>query len=731
MHASYNHGMDGAVAVTTRRAGKVFQASLLVLVTVGFLTVASTGRLDIFSIAVFTAALLFRILVSVGAVRVSFPRWLGSALALVYLAYYGYEIFGAGLQSLQWLIPATVQMLFFFTALKLVIADRGRDYFYLGLLAFLHMLMASMFIGSVIYLGLLFLFVVVAILTYASFEIWSNCRSGVRVAEDFGAVKSRYLGRRLMTLAGVSALAVMILSAGLFVVFPRTLGISSLPGLQGDFRLGFADEIDLGATGSLALDDTPVMHVESLDGGGLEGLRWRGIGLSRFNGVRWSAPAGEARPLPPDTSVAALVGERRRAQKGREVNYAVTMQPLRVKALFLAGLTESIQLPPRMARDVRVNETDSLLIESSDVQPLRYGAKGWISDRDSFEPAPVVELFSEKFQNTYLQLPADAIDPRIPQLAEQVMSAHSQPLDKAKAVERFLLNQYAYSLDLPQERVEDPLAHFLFERREGHCEYFASAMAVMLRSQGIPSRIAAGFYGGVYNPLSGRQVIRGSDAHSWVEAYIARYGWMTFDPTPPVPGLAGRWMSYWLIVDAIESSWTSWVIDYDVNRQLALAQVVQAKTRNAAWDVISFSAAVAEFFESIERAMGGLPVSPGNVPWVLMAVGIGLVVTLWLAWISLRPRLVLWYHARRLRSGQGAMHDCSYLYEKALDVLRRQGFRRKHWETAEEFADSIDSAMLRRRWEEITASYNAARFGADSKAAQRLPELVAALQQSR
>ena len=727
LHGSYNHGMDEPVAVTTTRAGRVFQTSLLILVTVGLLTVASTGRLDVFPIGIFTTALLFRILISAGVVRVSFPRGLASFLAVAYLAYYCYDIFAGGVQSLQRLIPATVQMLFFFTALKLVIANRGRDYFYLGILAFLHMLLASMFIGSVMYLGLLFLFIVVAILTYTSFEILKNCESSARVAEDFGALSSRHLGRRLTVLAGVLGLAVLILSAGLFVIFPRTLGISSLPGLRGDFRLGFADEIDLGATGTLALDDSPVMHVESMNGAGLEGLRWRGVGLSRFNGVRWSAPVGGEVPLSPD--LAALQGERRRAPKGRDVEYAVTMQPLCVKALFLTGLTETIHLSPRISQDVRVNITDSFLIDSNDLQPLRYGAKGWVSDRDSFKPAPVVELFSEKFKRTYLQLPA--IDTRIPGLAQQITGPHHLPLDKAKAVERFLLNQYAYILELPKERADDPLAHFLFERREGHCEYFASAMAVMLRSQGIPSRIAAGFYGGVYNPLTGRQVIRGSDAHSWVEAYIDRYGWLTFDPTPPVPGLAGRWLSYWLVLDAIESSWTNWVIDYDVNRQLALAKVVQTKTRNAAWDLISFSAAVAEFFEGIERRMKGLPVSPGNVPWVLMAMALATVILLWLSWVWLRPRLILWYHARRLRVGRGVMSDCSYLYAKALDVLRRQGFRREAWETAEEFAQSIDSAMLRRRWEEITVSYNAARFGADVKAAQRLPKLVAALQQSR
>ena len=78
----------------------------------------------------------------------------------------------------------------------------------------------------------------------------------------------------------------------------------------------------------------------------------------------------------------------------------------------------------------------------------------------------------------------------------------------------------------------DPLAYFLFERKKGHCEYFASSMAVMLRTLGIPSRVVTGFQSGVYNPMTGWQVIRASDAHSWVEAWIDGRGWTTFDPTP-------------------------------------------------------------------------------------------------------------------------------------------------------------------------------------------------------
>src|SRR5438067_7353869 len=102
----------------------------------------------------------------------------------------------------------------------------------------------------------------------------------------------------------------------------------------------------------------------------------------------------------------------------------------------------------------------------------------------------------------------------------------------AKQIQRHLKRDFSYTLELPSHEVPDPLANFLFVRRKGHCEYFASAMAVMLRTRGIPSRVVTGFQSGVMNPVNGWLILRASDAHSWVEAWVDGWGWMTFDPTP-------------------------------------------------------------------------------------------------------------------------------------------------------------------------------------------------------
>src|SRR5207248_11138218 len=130
----------------------------------------------------------------------------------------------------------------------------------------------------------------------------------------------------------------------------------------------------------------------------------------------------------------------------------------------------------------------------------------------------------------YLQLPA--LEPRIAQLAEQITAASVNRYDKTAALEGYLRTKFGYTLQLSTTPQPDPLANFLFERKQGHCEYFASAMAVMLRTLRIPARVATGFRAGEFNDVSSQYLIRASDAHAWVEVYISGYGWVEFDTTP-------------------------------------------------------------------------------------------------------------------------------------------------------------------------------------------------------
>jgi hypothetical protein len=298
-------------------------------------------------------------------------------------------------------------------------------------------------------------------------------------------------------------------------------------------------------------------------------------------------------------------------------------------------------------------------------------------------------------------------------------------LGRARALEQGLRHDYGYTLELPQRESKDPLADFLFTRRKGHCEYFAAAMAVMLRTLNIPARLATGFQNGVYNPISDLWLVRASDAHSWVEAWIPGHGWTTFDPTPPdlsshsftLLSKAG------LYLDAAETFWQQWVVGYDPNHQGTLADRIEQTARRLGigwFDSLS----------GVEARWAGRAKA-----WIRRfgaGAAVGLLVAYWL-WSS-GPRL--WHTLRmrrrveRARRGQASVADATLLYERMLQVLRRQGYQKPAWFTPVEFAHSLRATPLGRTVEEFTSAYNALRFGGRTDRAPRLSTLLDELERS-
>ena len=176
----------------------------------------------------------------------------------------------------------------------------------------------------------------------------------------------------------------------------------------------------------------------------------------------------------------------------------------------------------------------------------------------------------------YLQLPSE-LDPRIVDLAEAVTTGGDTVLEQASLVETYLRTNHAYSLELTWDPGEQPLSTFLFQARSGHCEYFASSMAILLRTVGIPTRIVNGFLAGEYNSIGDSYIVRQSDAHSWVEVFVPGQGWIEFDPTPPDPNRNEISMlvlfSHYL--DAAELFWNAYILTYDTGTQLQLFQNAQ------------------------------------------------------------------------------------------------------------------------------------------------------------
>jgi protein-glutamine gamma-glutamyltransferase len=251
-------------------------------------------------------------------------------------------------------------------------------------------------------------------------------------------------------------------------------------------------------------------------------------------------------------------------------------------------------------------------------------------------------------------------------------------------------------------------------------------MAVMLRTQGIPARLAIGFESGIYNPFTDLWLIRASDAHTWVEAWIPGRGWTVFDPTPPDPHAAslGAFAKLGRYLDAAATFWHRWVVNYDMSRQSTLAERVERRARRMGIGWFDFLAGV----ESVR----GLPIVfwlRRYVLYLFPAIAVGLGIWRW------GPRLIRILRVRRrvesVRRGKATVADATLLYRRMLHILKRRGYQKPAWFTPAEFAASLPPGALKAALSEFTAVYNALRFGGRTAVAPLLSSLLDELERQR
>ncbi|HMK23572.1 MAG TPA: transglutaminase domain-containing protein, partial [Terriglobales bacterium] len=300
--------------------------------------------------------------------------------------------------------------------------------------------------------------------------------------------------------------------------------------------------------------------------------------------------------------------------------------------------------------------------------------------------------------------------------------------EKAQAMERYLISHFGYTLDLSAASPQDPLADFLFVRKRGHCEYFASSMAILLRTQGIPSRVVNGFRTTEFNDLTGKYVVRASSAHSWVEAYVPGRGWVSFDPTPGTGlGEATGWNRIALYLDAMASFWREWVINYDSSHQHSLGEDAMQKSRSLIDGLRSWAQhRYDRMLSRARRAQKTFSRSPRA--WSALGLSLGLL----LLAAGNMSGLLRWLRERRLKAhpeespGQAA----ALWYRRLLRWLLRKGWSKTEAQTPREFLLRIEDRLVRAQVEDFTRAYEAARFGESAEDARRLPglyeEIVAA-----
>jgi transglutaminase-like putative cysteine protease len=528
-----------------------------------------------------------------------------------------------------------------------------------------------------------------------------------------------------------------------FFLLPRTTlgGWAARP--LGTGLSGFSDEVRLGAIARLQQSDRPIMHIRLLDAtpplGAAEFQRipWRGRGLTRFDGQRWYDPE------PP----AVFGTDNGRIQVGRPwwrepaqlVRYQVMLEPLRSPVLFFPPrLLSAATHDPVLAWN---GNTATLAGLGSDTTGGAYAGVSDLAEPSADDLRTAGDPGRARLRlRPFLELPPQ-LDERIPELARTIVAhAPADNWDRMQALAAYLRSHYRYSLDdLPTGR--DPLAQFLFDTPSGDCEYFASALAVMGRSLGIPTRVVNGFLLGSYNQLTGEYLVRGRDAHTWVEAYFPvsvamrrdgfdRPVWITFDATPSAPQTgAGLQNGPGMLLDALSSVWQEWVVNYDWLRQARLAGGLQGDAGSLAAGVLRHGGAAAA---AVWRAAARRAPAPGRSRLAVAVLGLALALVALLCLLVWRRRgqpgardAGRWQPARQARARRA--------YRAFRRRLARLGVERTPGQTAEELlaalAQRAPAAPLAEAAEHFVAVYQRVRFGEASAA--EIGRLRAALRSVR
>ncbi len=462
------------------------------------------------------------------------------------------------------------------------------------LLALLHLIAGTVLGGGMAY-GLCFIgFLLVApgalVLSHLRREVEGNYRQGARDRSGLPVdvpriLRSRRVVSKRFLLATCSlAIPIFLFTALLFVFFPR-VGLSLLLLNQGrsERMIGFSDRVDLGKVGRLRADSTIALRVFPAtlpdDPPPRIPLYLRGAAFDSYDGMSWRRDKTQVD--------APVVNDRvwldpAIHEVGPEL-MVIDLQPIKPPVIFLPSGAGSIELLGTSERLIG-NHTEITRGREGDFEYSRFDERG-LRYRVYAMPSGVTPLVASGLPDSgrYLTLPP-GLPERVGQLARSWAGDASDPATIASRIEGHLRTEYQYDLASPSGASPTPLEHFLFESRRGHCEFYSTAMAVMLRTLDIPSRNVTGFIGGTFNRFGNFYAVRQGEAHSWVEAYLPGIGWHRYDPTPaaaatPITDTQGLIAFVRDLVEAAGERWNRHVIGYDLGQQMQLFSQVRRSLR--------------------------------------------------------------------------------------------------------------------------------------------------------
>ena len=440
------------------------------------------------------------------------------------------------------IVQPSVETLLVLLGLKLLEEKAFRDYMQIYLLIIL--LFAGYTILSTSMIFLLYLLILIFFIN-ASVILLTYYQQNKEIELDISVIK------RILIKTAIIPLLSIPFMIFLFFTLPR----SNYPFLnflqgQGKASTGFSQDVKLGDVSNIQEDDSVVMRVS---GENIGEIYLRGLTWNYFDGKQWMSK-----------DLFSAVKARRLF--GKKYEYTVYLEPHSDIYLFTVEYPYAISQISGYFITPRMDKT--YVVDKPIFNKIKYSGISFINDR-----------YYEELKSTdeYLQLPK--LNESIIKLAKDLNGNDEE--ETAKNIEKFL-KSYTYSLQNLSVS-QDPIYDFLFVKKQGNCEYFASSMVILLRLNGIPARLVGGYKTATYNQTANYYIVKQKDVHVWAEAYINKH-WIRFDPTPAARNAIiereKKLNKFKLWLDTINYYYTTFIVNYDFSKQVELFNKVKKSFSN-------------------------------------------------------------------------------------------------------------------------------------------------------
>jgi len=604
------------------------------------------------------------------------------------------------------LLPAGIHFLVVLLSIKLLTLQQRRDYRHLYAISLMAILASAALTTDSWYVPIFLLYLLAAVWTLLLYHLTQETGetlagvSPASVAFCHAAFPSRITHRFFWLTNGIAVLTVTMTLA-IFFLIPR-IGAGVLQKTSGETlrTTGFSDRVDLGTIGSVKQDPQIVMRVELPDQPAIEKdrLYLRGHAYDQYNGRSWSHSGIRRRSLnlvADGTFLARPAGSRLPEGQSIPIRQDILLEPLDTAVLFAAPFAELV------SGEFLALQTDAMSGLHLSFPPsarIRYSVTSQAPRLVADEQTASTLTYPDSIRSHYLQIPVGSQP--VADLAHRVTQQATTPFGRTIAIQQHLLENYRYSLEADTATLSHPLDEFLFTRKTGYCEHYATAMVVMLRTVGIPARLVTGFLATEWNEYGGYFTVRQRDAHAWVEVYFPHSGSATV--------ATNRWESISRLGESIWLQWDRLFVRYSAKDQLAVVHGVReggdaVRERMSRWGSL-FSAPIGQALSRLAHMVRTF--QPGMLGLVTGVIVVGLALLL----LMLRDRIGLWA-TTHLPTTHPEIAIVQ-LYAHMVRTVERHGVSKPPSSTASEFAKLVEQ-----KWKvagpmvaDVTALYHQGRY---------------------